>query len=181
MRKNLAVLMFSLTVPAIVVLAQESRSRIRGSSTRDLPICLSDGSASRAGDCEAITLRSEREITVTLEAPDQGPQCLASVSTEYLQSNTLARVESTIETEGCAAAIGEHTVSARVVDDEGNTTSIEFSETWRHEANTPLVLEAEYPIGENVELRNLRVREVSCECIEEPVEAPEAIGNGDSE
>jgi hypothetical protein len=175
-RNTASVRLVTLSLAGLVAVAhaqEGSRNSIRGSSFRDLPICQSEGSASRVRACDPesiATTRSEKEITFSAEPPARPTQCQASVATEYLQFERLVNVESTIEVKGCAAASGEYEIAARVADENGKTTTLEFSEVWqRDDEEGPVTLKASYPIGENVELLNLRVRGVHCAC-KDPVD-----------
>jgi hypothetical protein len=59
-----------------------------------------------------------------------------------------------------------------VRDESGEVKSLEFNETWQRSDAKSVVLEADYPIGENVELVNARVRGLTCTCAGEvPSEA----------
>jgi hypothetical protein len=116
---------------------------------------------------ESATSRTEQEIRFSIEVPAlPNAQCEATTSTSYDQRNTVARVESTIAVEGCAAAGGNFTVAVRVRDDNGTQQTLEFEETWQRTDDQDVRLAADYPIGENVELLSVRVRGMSCTCAE---------------
>jgi hypothetical protein len=112
----------------------------------------------------------QTQITIVSELPPASPQCQASVSTGYFQANTLARVEGTIEIDGCAAATGRYTVAARIRDDSGETKTLEFAETFSRDDDQSLTFKGDYPIGENVELVSVRTRGVRCECAGQPAQ-----------
>ena len=164
-------LSLSLAALALTAAAQGNRS----TSIRDLPLCQSTGNASRVREqCEhepiTVTTESEKEVTISITAaPAERAQCRASVATEYLQSDTLVNVAGTIEVEGCAAATGEYTIAARVVDENGQAKTLEFSETWQRDDDRAVTFKADYPIGENVELLNVRAR-VRCACADQGTE-----------
>jgi hypothetical protein len=111
------------------------------------------------GDAQAGT-----EIRIAVAAPPAAPVCVASVSTGYFQSNALAKVESTIQIEGCAAATGKYTIVARIRNPAGETTALEFEETFQRSDDQSMVIKRDYPIGDNVELVNVRTRNVRCDC-----------------
>jgi len=107
---------------------------------------------------------------VTASQPS-GPQCEATTLTEYFQRNTVARVSGTISIASCpAGTTGNYNVVARVRDDSGEIKPIEFGETWQRADAGDVIFNADYPIGENVELVNVRVRDLKCTCAD-PVPA----------
>lgn len=167
MRRNITMTRFaSLSLASLMLVAdaQEApRNSIRGSSFSDLPICQPTASTSCERAATTVT-RSEKEFTFSVERPALRPQCKADLVTEYLQWNTLANVKGTIEVEGCAAAAGEYTIVARVAGANGTVETLEFRETWQRDDDRNVTFDAEYPLGENVELLNLRARDVRCDC-----------------
>ena len=108
--------------------------------------------------------QAQGQFTNSVAPPPTAPQCVASVSTVYFQANTVAKVESTIEIEGCAAAAGRYTIVARIRDSAGETQTLEFEETFEHTDDQSMTVNRDYPIGQNVELVNLRTRGVRCDC-----------------
>ena len=56
------------------------------------------------------------------------------------------------------------TVVARVRDDSGEIKPLEFNETWQRNDATDVNFTSDYPIGDNVELMNVRVRNLKCTC-----------------
>ena len=94
-----------------------------------------------------------------------GPQCEASTLTEFQQRNNLARVSGTVSISMCpAGTTGAFTLVARVRDDTGTITPLEFNETWQRADDADHVFTADYPIGDGVELMSVRVRGLSCTC-----------------
>jgi hypothetical protein len=110
---------------------------------------------------------AQSEIRIAVTPPPTAPQCSASVTTGYFQANTQARVEGTIQIEGCAAASGKYTIAARIRDQNGETQALEFEETFQRADEQTIAFKRDYPIGENVELVNVRTRNVRCECAEQ--------------
>lgn len=108
---------------------------------------------------------TEQDLTVRLEIPPvPSAQCEATATTQYQQRNTVARVDTTLSIAGCPAASGELTVVARIRDEAGEIKSLEFAETWQRAEAGEVELTADYPIGENVDLVNVRVRGLTCTC-----------------
>jgi hypothetical protein len=112
----------------------------------------------------------EQDVTVLLEVPPastNGLQCEASTLTDFQQRNTVARVSGTVSLSNCpAGTTGSFTLVARVRDDTGATTPLEFNETWQRADTADHRFNADYPIGENVELLSVRVRGLTCTCAE---------------
>jgi hypothetical protein len=99
-----------------------------------------------------------------------GPQCEASSYTEYEQRGNVARVRGTVSISTCPAGTrGTFAVVTRVKDDAGTVTPIEFHEVWQSDVTEDYVFFADYPIGDNVFLESLRVRNLKCAC-EDPAQ-----------
>jgi hypothetical protein len=114
----------------------------------------------------------QQELRVTLDVPElPTAQCEATSTTEYQQRNTIARVNTTVSVTNCSAASGEYTVAARIRDESGATSSLEFNETWQRSDAQDVKLAGDYPIGENVDLVNVRVRGLTCTCADAPADA----------
>jgi hypothetical protein len=109
-----------------------------------------------------------RGTTIRIPIPSftlNGPQCEASTYTEYEQRGSVARVTGTVSLSACpAGTTGKFTLVARVRDDAGTSTPIEFSEMWQSADTEDYVFYADYPIGDNVFLENVRVRNLKCTC-----------------
>jgi len=119
----------------------------------------------------AATESERQEITLLEEPPvraqTNGQICEASTLTEYEQRNNVAHVTGTVSISSCeAATTGRFTVVARVRNDAGDVTPLEFEETWQRADAQDHVFEAEYPIGENVFLQSVRLRGLTCTCVE---------------
>jgi hypothetical protein len=115
---------------------------------------------------------TQQEPTVLLDAlpepsPSQpsAPLCEATTLTEYQQRNNVARVMGTVSISSCpAGTTGSFTLVARVRDDAGDTKPIEFNETWQRADAGDHTFNTDYPIGDNVELMSVRVRNLKCTC-----------------
>ena len=94
-----------------------------------------------------------------------GPQCEASTLTEFQQRGDVARVSGTVSISMCpAGTTGSFTLVAQVRDDAGATTPIEFKETWQRADTQDHLFNSDYPIGDNVALVSVRVRNLTCTC-----------------
>ena len=151
--------------------AQEERNTHLG----ELPTCQSLSSSSRtraACESEPVTVvtESEKEFVRSIELPAIDNWCRAEITTGYLQSDTIADVQGKIEVDGCAAATGEYTIAARILTANGEQQTLEFNESWQRDDDSAVSFEEAYPIGENVELLNLHVRDVRCTCKDKEAE-----------
>ena len=139
-----------------------------------VPTCRSLSSASRIGvNCgeseeEPTVRRIEREVDVLVGAVElRTRECATEVTLDYQQRDTVARVLGLIENETCAASRGSFEIEARVRDENGDTETLAFPETWQREDDGPVEFSADYAIGENVELTRLRTRNLRCLCSDE--------------
>jgi len=100
----------------------------------------------------------------------KGLQCEASTYTEYEQVGNVARVTGKVTISACpAGTAGKFALVARVRDEAGASTPIEFSEMWQSDDGQDYIFYADYPIGDNVFLQGVRVRNLTCTC-EEPTQ-----------
>jgi hypothetical protein len=110
----------------------------------------------------------ETRIAVDVVPLRTTQQCEAGAATEYFQRNTNARVTSTISVATCAAANGAFKVTLRIRDDAGEVKTLDFDESWQRTEQKDVIVAKDYPIGENVELINARVRGLTCTCAAPP-------------
>jgi hypothetical protein len=95
----------------------------------------------------------------------KGPQCEASTYTEYEQLGNVARVTGTVSISACpAGTAGKFALVARVRDEAGAVMPIEFSEMWQSDDPQDYIFYADYPIGDNVFLESVRIRNLTCTC-----------------
>jgi hypothetical protein len=158
----------------------------QGSATGNpvIPTCQAPAGGSRMqsrkkeGDCTAATTttaRTEAPLNVSLELPQpDAPECDATTLTEYSQRNNIARVTGTVSIATCpAGSTGTFNVVARVRDESGEIKPIEFTEKWQRDDAGDSKFTGDYPIGENVELVNVRIRDLKCTCAAAPEAATE--------
>lgn len=126
----------------------------------------------RDKDADTAGVSLEQEISTQMPIPGiQFDTCEAFVTLQYHQRNTLARVEASIENESCPTSNGEYELSVNLVDDNGVSRNLSFSETWELRDDAPVIISRDYPIGENVTLKRVVAQRISCECAE--IEGPE--------
>jgi len=117
----------------------------------------------------AVPADLEQALQVQAPARPTGPQCEATTLTEYQQRNNVARVAGTVSIANCAAGTaGTFTLVARVRDESGEIKPVEFAEAWQRADAQDHTFNADYPIGDNVELMNVRVRGLTCMCADVP-------------
>jgi hypothetical protein len=139
------------------------------------------GSRVRANcEVETETVRVEQEITlaIRLAPPPSALQCGASTTTASQQRDTIARINTTLEIKDCTVASGAFTVALLVKEENGQQKPLEFSETWQRSDDQDVQFTADYPIGDNTELVDVRLRGLRCTCADaadvEPVLAEPA-------
>ena len=130
-------------------------------------------------ETETATFEMQQRLKIALKPPPlPGEQCGATTTTQYQQRDTVARVNGTLHITDCALASGAFTVAVRVKDESGAETPLEFHETWERSGGADdVAFTADYPIGENTELVNVRLRGLSCTCSEAaaaPASPPDA-------
>src|SRR6185503_10935927 len=154
----------------------------QGSATGnpDIPTCQGAPGGSRMerrrnpAGCGATagetTVRTEAPLDVTLELPQpDAPECEATSLTEYSQRNNVARVTGTVSIATCpAGSTGTFNVVARVRDESGEIKPIEFAEKWQRDDANDIAFKNDYTIGDNVELVNVRIRDLKCTCAAAP-------------
>lgn len=151
-------------------------SQIHVSALVALSVALLTSPGSAQAQREPTTVRVEQEIKIPIELPAlTTAQCEASAESEYQQRNTLARLISTIVVADCTAASGTFTATVRVRDESGEIKPLEFPETWQRDDTTDVAFTSDYPIGDNVDLVNVRVRNLRCTCAEAAVEAAASV------
>lgn len=141
---------------------------------RDVKTCrgVQGGSRIARSDCakkaetepESVSHEQTIDLSFHLDAPS-AVQCSASTTTEYAQRNTVVRINSTFAIADCTQASGAFSVSVRVKDESGEEKPpLEFSETWQRSDANDVRFTADYPIGENVDLISVRLRDLTCTC-----------------
>jgi hypothetical protein len=185
----------TLALPVSIASAQQvfsggstAPTATQGSATgKNVPQCQGAPGGSRmrnrnSAECDAVaaaeatTVKTEQQLTVTLEVPaPEVLQCEATTLTQYQQRNNVARVTGSVSISNCpAGSSGTFDVVARVKDESGETKPIEFAEKWQRNDTGDAQFTSDYPIGENVELVNVRVRNLKCTCAETAEAAPAA-------
>ena len=116
---------------------------------------------------EPTKLKTTKSVKyeVTVEKKNkEAVKCHAEVAIGYLQFNTRARVDTTIENRDCAASSGQYKIQLEIVDANGQAKTIEQIESWARDNNTPVESRKFYDIGNKAELIRTIVRGVTCTC-----------------
>jgi hypothetical protein len=116
----------------------------------------------------------EKKYQITFETTQHKRYCQAKVWTEYLQKNTVARVNGGVINEDCGPSSGEFTVSVRFKDENGEVQTTEYVEQWQRDDDQEVLFEGDYLMAENVDLIRVRARKVSCVCTETDESADQA-------
>jgi hypothetical protein len=111
------------------------------------------------------TVSVGKEVPIELDTHiGSGPTCQPTISITYEQRNDVARVQGTIENPACAACAGAYTIAVRIRDASGESKTLEFPGTWRRADDRPVEFTADYPVGANVDVVNVRSKTLHCVC-----------------
>jgi len=177
-----AILLIPVALSSLVAGAQSSNDQAqigqpRTSQTEEqhCPLASTRGPAQpaeRVASCEKkVTLRVETPInvTTTLKAP-KNAYCAANYAVDYTQKDTKVGVAGVIENKDCAASSGEYKLLVRVRDETGEVKTLDFLGSWQRDDDQPVKFGGDYPIGNNVDLVNVRVTQVRCTCADASIE-----------
>jgi len=106
----------------------------------------------------------EYEQTVPVEMEFNTGACKANLSLEYFQKGTDAHVKATLQNEQCGASSGNYTVRVQYRDATGASKLLEFDENWQRDDNSDVTSEKEYFVGDDVDIRRIKTRNLSCRC-----------------
>jgi hypothetical protein len=156
---------------SLLLVALVTTAAAQDDADHRVSVCQTFASASRTrvacGEEDQKVLRSETELTLSLEIPPPiNRQCETKIDLEYSQRDTIARATGVIKNETCAASEGQYEIEARIENENGESQSLIFEESWQRDDDQPVEFTADYPIGENVELIRLRSRGLSCSCVD---------------
>ncbi|MCZ6852305.1 MAG: hypothetical protein O7G86_00175 [Gammaproteobacteria bacterium] len=109
-----------------------------------------------------------KQIKITLPAQEYRDNCSAEIYLRFQQRNTQARVITEIKNETCAASAGDYQLVLRINDPDGERQTLRFSEEWSRDDALLIETTKFYEIGDNVDLRSVRLKGSSCRCADEP-------------
>ena len=99
--------------------------------------------------------------------------CKAAIEIEYYQKGSSAHVESTLTNDDCGASSGSYVIQVRYRDADRQSQSKEFPVTWERVDSSPVVVEKDYFVADDVDILRVRSRKLNCTC------APEDSVEGD--
>ena len=120
-------------------------------------------------------INNEAEISTTIEAEYAfaTDACKAAIEIEYYQKGSSAHVESSLTNDDCDASSGTYVIQIRYRGADGQSQSKDFPETWERLDSSPVVVEKDYFVADDIDILRVRSRKLHCTCA--PVEA----GDGD--
>ncbi len=107
-----------------------------------------------------MEIRTSNVITMEMHAGG----CKANLALDYWQEGTIAKVETTIDNQECAASGGTYRILVFYRGDDGETVTDEHPETWERDDDQPVKMAMEYVIPDNVDLVRVRSRGLKCAC-----------------
>lgn len=165
---------FAQVFPQGVFGGRETSRSGRATESGDVDTCQGTAGGSRVrsncdpGATPPVPTGPELKVPVKPSSEQtSAPLCEATTLTEYIQRNTTARVDGSVSVKNCpAGSTGTYDIVVRVKDQSGAIKPLEFSEKWQGSDAQDVKFTADYPIGENVELLNVRVRNLRCTCVD---------------
>ncbi len=132
------------------------------------PGCLPSASrAKESCDPNQVVVRSEKEVTFSVELPPvKTAQCATTIEVAYIQRGTTVSIEGTIDNKDCGTSSGDYNLVVSVRDENRELKTIEFLESWKRQNDEPVTFTGTYPIGENVDLVRVRPVQLHCTCAE---------------
>ena len=125
----------------------------------------------RSSEYKAEGQEFEKKVGMTLEYEQKG--CAATLGLEYYQKGTDAHVKSTLKNDQCAASSGSYVLRISHRPDEGEMGEVEFAETWSRDDDADVVVEKDYFVGENLDIRRVSSAKLKCVCTETDTEQSE--------
>ena len=111
-------------------------------------------------------IKNETEISTTIEVEYAFPTnaCKAAIEIEYYQKGSSAHVESSLTNDECDASSGTYVIQIRYRGADGQSQSKEFPETWERLDSSPVVVEKDYFVADDVDILRVRSRKLNCTC-----------------
>lgn len=134
----------------------------------------------RSSEHQAQGQEFEKKVGVTLEYDQKG--CAATLSLEYYQKGTDAHVKSTLKNDQCAASSGSYVLRIRYRPQEGEMDGVEYEETWSRDDDADVIVEKDYFVGKDLDIRRVSSAKLRCTCTEtetEPAATSERLRHKD--
>ncbi len=173
----------ALAFPTSPVLAQvfvrppppaSPQSRVGGVNDRnDVQLCAAAPGGSRVRpNCEepeTTTLRVTQELKLSIELAGDPEPAMRGHDHDRVPATRHLRARRWRDRDlGLHGGRRSLHVAVRVKGESGEEKVLEFSETWQRSDDRDVIFAADYPIGEDVELVNVRVRSLTCTCADPP-------------
>ena len=119
-------------------------------------------------------INNEAEISTTIEAECAFATnaCKAAIEIEYYQKGSSVHVESSLTNDDCDASSGTYVIQVWYRGADGQSQSKDFPETWERLSSSPVVVEKDYFVADDVDILRVRSRKLNCTCVpDEQVDA----------
>jgi len=123
-----------------------------------------------AGRLPAQEQADDSDKPIQMKMEYQPNACKAQLAVEYFQRGDKAHVKTELTNEDCAASAGSYTIRVRIRGADGEIKSTDHPETWKRSDESSVATEKDYFIGDDVDLINVRSRNLKCECAIESAE-----------
>lgn len=114
-----------------------------------------------------IELKARKTVKFNIKVKQKAnpvKTCHANMSIGYLQFDTKARVDTTIDNSDCAASSGQYQIILQLIDQNGKARFIQHIESWARNNDAQVVASKFYNIGSNAELMRVKVQDLTCTC-----------------
>lgn len=112
------------------------------------------------------TVKNQAEIRIQLDVKHEFATdlCQAKLEVEWYQKGPSVHVVSELTNADCDASSGSHSLRVSYRDANGETQTLEFSETWERADAAPVRAENDYYIAENIDVLRVRPGRLRCVC-----------------
>ena len=109
--------------------------------------------------------------TFQIKLESKSAMCVATAELDYSQRGVEAQVETVVDAKDCDTASGNYVVKVTIRSDaDGQARVLDFKESWNRTEGLPFESMRRYPIGDEVELKKVRIRKLSCTCADQGTE-----------
>jgi len=112
-------------------------------------------------------INNEAEIRFIIKAEHEyaTDACSAVIEIEYYQKGSSAHVESSLTNDDCGASSGTYVIQIRYRGADGKSQSKDFPETWERLDSSPVVVEKDYFVADDIDILRVRSRKLNCTCV----------------
>ena len=139
------------------------------------PILLLAAASFAVADEDESNINNEAQIrtTIVVEQTIATNACKAELEIEYYQKGSSAHVESTLTNADCGASSGSYVIQVRYRGADRQTQTKDFAESWARTDTTPIQVEKDYYVADDIDIIRVRSRKLNCTC------APEETADSD--